>query len=158
MKNGIRTSHQVAELSETQFKDILGQVVYEPSVVSSIYKKAIQVDFQVKNTYIQLFPGNYTEKVTINYSQNIWNKQQQPQQGFPDLEALFGSMDFCTCSDCTSMYSPSAYFTDLFNFIKTRLGSSLAYNELTRRRPDLPHIDISCKNCQYSTALYRSCK
>lgn len=146
IKNDIKSSHQIAVLSESEFQSILGQVQYDSSVISSIYKKANQIDFQVKNTYTQIYPGNFTEKATLNYNPDIWKQNQQPVSGYPDYESLFGDMDFCTCSDCSSMYSPSAYFTDLFNFIKTRLGSSLAYNELVRRRPDLPHIDISCKN------------
>ena len=40
----------------------------------------------------------------------------------PDLEKLFGNLDYCECQHCQSLYSPSAYFVDLLRFLKTHLA------------------------------------
>ncbi len=35
----------------------------------------------------------------------------------PDLQALFGSLDYFQCSDCQSVYSPAAYLVDLLQYL-----------------------------------------
>lgn len=70
--------------------------------------------------------------------------------GLPDLETLFGSMDYCECQHCKSVYSPAAYFTDILRFLSTKpLQSSSLLNlktALIERRPDLDDIGLNCEN------------
>ena len=40
-----------------------------------------------------------------------------PVVAAPTLEDLFGSLDYCGCSDCSSILSPAAYLVDLLNYI-----------------------------------------
>lgn len=91
---------------------------------------------------------------------------------FPTMESLFGSMDFCDCEHCRTVLSPAAYLVDLLQFVDiepgvwgnflaqwkaTHNGSEYGprylkpYVALTNRRPDLPHIPLTCENTQ--TAL-----
>lgn len=35
-----------------------------------------------------------------------------------DLEVLFGSIDFCDCSDCSSITSPAAYYVDILQYLR----------------------------------------
>lgn len=91
---------------------------------------------------------------------------------FPTLESLFGSMDFCECEHCRSVLSPAAYLVDLLQFVdaepdvwsnflahwkathgnqdyphKDNNGNPLTpYDVLIERRPDLPHIPLTCEN------------
>lgn len=60
----------------------------------------------------------------------------------PDLQALFGSLDFCECTPCRSVLSPAAYFVDLLQWLKQR-GALTA---LLSRRPDLQFIALGCSN------------
>jgi peptidoglycan hydrolase-like protein with peptidoglycan-binding domain len=74
----------------------------------------------------------------------------------PDLESLFGSMDYCECEHCKSIYGPAAYLTDLLRFLKMhdslvprpgRPGEFLTVKEvLFQRRPDLGNIKLNCQN------------
>ncbi|RQO30137.1 hypothetical protein DBR32_11160 [Taibaiella sp. KBW10] len=150
LQQGIKSSSQVVAMGETLFIDLINEAQPEKYVTEAkaVFAKALQTDLYIKQSYIQLLPGNYSEKVTQTWSKEVWAKESQPsvQYSYPDLESLFGSMDFCSCSDCSSMYSPSAYFTDVFNFIKTKIGNANAEREVSRRRSDLSHIDLSCKN------------
>jgi hypothetical protein len=97
---------------------------------------------------------------------------------FPTMESLFGSMDFCECEHCRSVLSPAAYFVDLMQFVDPEPGvwanflgtwdkthddeypyrhrddpakALTPYEALMERRPDLPHIPLTCENTQ--TAL-----
>ena len=67
----------------------------------------------------------------------------------PDLQALFGSLDFCACSDCRSVISPGAYLVDLLQFLKQRAaggGFANARDVLLARRADIPFIALGCEN------------
>ncbi|SFK89248.1 hypothetical protein SAMN05216302_101960 [Nitrosomonas aestuarii] len=91
---------------------------------------------------------------------------------FPTMESLFGSMDFCECEHCRSILSPAAYLVDLLQFIdpepdewenfltywkSTHSNQTYPhqnadgwplkpYEVLVERRPDLPHIALTCEN------------
>ena len=69
--------------------------------------------------------------------------------GAATLEALFGSMDYCGCEHCRSMFGPAAYFVDLLSLLRmepsTTPGSSV-FDVLTARRGDLDDIELSCIN------------
>ena len=91
---------------------------------------------------------------------------------FPTMESLFGSMDYCECEHCRSVLSPAAYLVDLLQFVDTEPavwsnyladwkethggqeypyknanGDALKpYDVLIERRPDLPHIALTCEN------------
>jgi hypothetical protein len=150
IKSGIKSSVQVAAMQESEFVASYSEAFRSEELARQVYSKAVHTDMLVKQSYLQVMPGNFVEKVTKDFTRDIWvtDKQTSPPGNptTPDLETLFGSLDFCSCSDCTSMYSPAAYYTDVLNFIKTRLGNTVAFDELLRRRPDLIHIDLSCKN------------
>ncbi|RKK83342.1 hypothetical protein BFJ68_g15698 [Fusarium oxysporum] len=84
-----------------------------------------------------------TKKVTVSGMRSIVN-----------LEQLFGSMDFCDCSDCSSVTSPAAYFVDILNFLRNNNlkdkyepgWEGTALEMLLRRRPDLVNIELTCAN------------
>ena len=72
----------------------------------------------------------------------------------PTLEDLFGSLDYCSCSDCSSILSPAAYLVDLLNYIDQpapATGFSNPQDVLLSRRPDLQYLPLTCANT--NTAL-----
>ncbi len=68
----------------------------------------------------------------------------------PNWDALFGTPDFCTCTDCRSLLSPAAYLVDLLHeFIDVYLhdvqnnsGAAL----VLKRRPDIGTMLLDCNN------------
>ncbi|HEX7438728.1 MAG TPA: neuraminidase-like domain-containing protein, partial [Caldimonas sp.] len=67
----------------------------------------------------------------------------------PSLQALFGSLDYCECSDCRSVTSPGAYLVDLLQFLKQRAASggfANARDVLLARRADIQYIALGCEN------------
>lgn len=78
---------------------------------------------------------------------------------YPNLRALFGDLDYCSCRHCQSILGPAAYLTDLLNFLKSngrRLNAggplplpanlSHAFLGLGLRRPDLASLLLTCEN------------
>ncbi|MFJ5262266.1 neuraminidase-like domain-containing protein [Streptomyces sp. NPDC088387] len=73
----------------------------------------------------------------------------------PDWEELFGSPDYCACSDCRSVHGQAAYFVDLMLSLRDigipgdpepPGGEGHVANSLYRRRPDLWDIQLTCDN------------
>jgi hypothetical protein len=70
-------------------------------------------------------------------------------EGIATLQELFGSMDFCECEHCKSVYSAAAYFVDLLEFLKDGTKNKMGLAPLAvllSRRPDLVEIELSCEN------------
>ena len=75
-----------------------------------------------------------------------------------DLQKLFGTLDYCECSDCNAVTSPASYFVDLMEFLRhgnlrpgtTHVGSKTLkgtqLEQLLLRRPDLQCIQLTCEN------------
>ena len=68
----------------------------------------------------------------------------------PDLQALFGSLDYFQCEDCQSVYSPAAYLVDLLQYLSgfpaSGGGVTNARDALFLRRPDIQYIALNCNN------------
>ncbi|RYP04774.1 hypothetical protein DL764_004243 [Monosporascus ibericus] len=58
-----------------------------------------------------------------------------------DLEEILGQIDDYTCEDCKSIFSPSAYLTELIRFLPSNARSALL-----QRRPDLDGLLLTCAN------------
>lgn len=72
-----------------------------------------------------------------------------PGCGDPDLEALFGSLDYCACRHCDSVHGPAAYFVDIMNFLRHRpVAGGTVMDKLVLRRPELMHVKLNCKNAE----------
>ncbi len=78
---------------------------------------------------------------------------QQVLAAAPDLESLFGSLDYCDCEDCKSLYGPPAYFTDLLRFLKQHDSTKEHDGQLLsvldilfERRADLGNVKLNCDN------------
>ncbi|KAF3915242.1 hypothetical protein ABW20_dc0109734 [Dactylellina cionopaga] len=82
-------------------------------------------------------------------------KLDSVSKDFPDLSTLFQFGDICACADCMTVYSPSAYFVDVLEFLRFRgvidAGSgqnngAMARDVLFKRRPDLGDLELTCNN------------
>jgi len=78
---------------------------------------------------------------------------QEKIKAIPNLQTLFGSLDYCECTHCRSVYSPAAHFVDVLQFLKERKtnGSGIHTDKnvmqvLLERRPDLGEMELSCEN------------
>src|SRR6185437_15013896 len=76
----------------------------------------------------------------------------------PDIQALFGSLDYFQCRDCQSIYSPAAYLVDLLQFLGWFAATpppgatppmstvATARDVLLLRRPDIQYVALDCDN------------
>lgn len=90
-------------------------------------------------------------------TQTIDPQTQAKLAVLPDLQTLFGSLDYCACSDCRAVSSPAAYLVDMLHFLSQRSTNGSGINAgktveqvLLARRPDLGEIELSCENTNTS--------
>jgi peptidoglycan hydrolase-like protein with peptidoglycan-binding domain len=69
--------------------------------------------------------------------------------GLPNLDTLFGSLDFCACAHCQSVYGPAAYLADVLRFLNSHdseVANKKVLDLLFERRPDIGNIKLNCDN------------
>lgn len=153
-----------------------GSATRRTSVSQLVYWKAQQQSATVFNVFDGLkrmampsyAPGSTPEDVQRRSDQQAVVRQKLSGM-FPTLETLFGTADYCECTECRSVLSPAAYLVDILHFIDpneeewaTAKGSyekrtgvaytkSKPFDALNRRRPDIKNIALTCENT--NTAL-----
>jgi hypothetical protein len=164
MKANLTSAFSVAEMPESTFLDAysntLGeetaQQVYTNAINSRIRNEQALMTMRetMRGTGLAVIDGQQTIEERMASLQQVADEQHVPL----NLEALFGSLDFCECEECTSVYSPAAYFVDLLQFLrnnnldptkpptdpKSIAGTPL--EKLFRRRPDLGCLELTCQN------------
>lgn len=154
IKADIKSSFDIANMDQVSFVESYAPYLGGLEKASSVYATAQQTSNVSVGTYVSNNASTIntpTEAIQTASQAVLYELFNNPpgNSQTPDLKTLFGSMDMCNCSDCMSMYSPAAYFADIITFIKKKLlisGAAKPFIELTRRRPDLTEIDLSCKN------------
>lgn len=144
--DGIESGKAIAEMNKEAFIDRYAADIDSPYAAANVYANAVLFGTVAASTLtalltpvkgglpVSVMPYPYPYPVGPGGSIDV----------DPDLANLFGSMDYCACQDCISLYSPAAYFTDILHFLQQHQPA--AFEELVRRRPDLKHIDLTCKN------------
>ena len=169
MKANISTAHRVTEMSESSFMTAFSKKMGE-GVARQVYTNAtnlklrneqalISMKEHVEGTGISLIDGNGTmvdRKVAFD--------TKAAENNIPlNWETLFGNVDLCECGECTSVYSPAAYFVELLQYLRNNdldpkaTGvqaikpdpkdiSDTVLEKLFRRRPDLGCLELTCAN------------
>lgn len=138
-------------------------------IADLFYRKSQQVSTVTYNFFtaakqMETAPAVYAMSAPPEILQNAKNELIKH---YPTMETLFGSLDFCECEACRSVLSPAAYLVDLLQFLNpaepawnsfrdywktTHNGEEYtaehlkAYDALIERRPDIPHLPLTCEN------------
>lgn len=158
------SAFQVAEMPESTFLSVhsatLGEEtarqVYTNAINNRIRNEQALITMReaVRGTGLAIIDGEQPLETRMAMMQTVANQQAVPL----NLEALFGSMDYCECEECTSVYSPASYFVEILQFLRNNnLDSSKTKTDpkdidgtplqkLFRRRPDLGCLELTCEN------------
>lgn len=139
--DGLDSAQAITEVSEENFKAAYSAKFGSAQAATAAYAQAQKVAAVATQTATSYFAS--ADK-TSNIS--VFGGQAAGPMASPELRTMFGSQETCGCEHCLSVYSPSAYFVDILAFLRKNSGNPSAYAELIRRRPDLPYIDLTCKN------------
>jgi hypothetical protein len=164
MKANVTSAFRVAEIPETTFLSAHGQTLGEDTA-RQVYTNAINAHIRNEHALMTMregyrgsglyfIDGDESKEDRHASFENSWRRHNVPL----NLETLFGSIDYCECDDCLSVYSPAAYFVEILQYLrnndldpnKTRLDpkdiSDTPLEKLFRRRPDLGCLELTCEN------------
>lgn len=183
---GHKSAQDVLMVAKEDFLDRFGKVYsnkYKVGIDEGIrvgkliYNKSHQVTIATYSFYtatqsMQQTPPVYAIAGTPERQAEDKNKLAESIKGSPNMQELFGSLDFCECEHCRSVLSPAAYLVDLLQFIDRKETDwqyfldkwkadhagdeytakySKPYDALIDRRPDLINLPLTCENT--NTAL-----
>lgn len=150
MSEGLDSAYSITSIPPKTFKALMADRLGGETVAHGIYSSAMEIS----STTLQLFSNSYQARYDAipfvmgggDLGERI--KLKETIKTSPTLTTLFGSLELCDCEHCQSLYSPSAYFVDLLQFLnpKPSFSNKKPLNILLKRRPDLTHIMLSCDN------------
>jgi hypothetical protein len=168
MNANLTSAFGVAEMAESTFLSAHGkalgeetaQQVYTTAINSRIRNEQALMTMRdsIRGTGLAIIDGPQQPMETrMAMMQAVADKSKVPVP--LNLEQLFGNMDFCECEECTSVYSPAAYFVELLQYLRNNNLDPTNFNntnqkgiantpleKLFRRRPDLGCLELTCDN------------
>ena len=162
------SAHDVVAYTRQQFVDRFKNTNLSTTEAELIYRKAQQITSVTENMIA--LANQLDTTPPIHALSGTPDKREKAKKDlikrFPGLNSLVNSLDYCECKHCRSVLSPAAYLVDLLQFIEpkddvweksfkeqwTQRHAGTAYQHpkpfdvLTERRPDIPHIELTCEN------------
>lgn len=131
------------DIGETGARAVLDNALQRSAMAQAIFAEFSPAMHRVVPRAI--FPGTALPSAgTTAGGLGPWWEALPPDEERPDLETLFGNIDFCHCEHCQSVYSPAAYLTDILAFV---IDQGLRNQLLTEsRRADIGRIELGCQN------------
>ena len=153
LSKNLRSAQQIYFLGRTQFLKTVADTPINAIEAKRIYAKA-----EATYSYALAWFGEYNAAVNgvLPAAVSGFNVDEDTEAriaALPTLQTLFGSLDYCECSSCRSVYSPAAHFVDVLRYLGERGTQGTGPNAdksvrdvLLGRRPDLGEVELSCEN------------
>jgi hypothetical protein len=159
LDNDLDSAYAITRYDPAGFVRAFSEKLGGAETAGTIHARARQVFVSVMSIAVEYLKGRVTPTLggsaPVQYGYPPPTAPPPPSVvAYPTLEGLFGSQDFCSCSECGSILSPAAYLVDLLNFVDQPAPSKGYENPqevLFARRPDLQYLPLTCANT--NTAL-----
>jgi peptidoglycan hydrolase-like protein with peptidoglycan-binding domain len=177
---GFTSARQVVAIPKAEFVDRYWPHFGSRKATETVYDKSVQITSVTFNIYtlgktLDSAPPVMAISGTPERHETAKKDLKSLLKEYPTMESLFGSLDFCDCEHCHSVLSPAAYLVDLLRFVDPQppdwqhtltywknthnqqeytgpdYNYLKPYDALILRRPDLPHLPLTCENT--NTAL-----
>jgi Tc toxin complex TcA C-terminal TcB-binding domain/Neuraminidase-like domain/Salmonella virulence plasmid 28.1kDa A protein/Putative peptidoglycan binding domain len=150
-KDDLHSAFSMVKVGERRFIEKYSAALGGESAAQEAYRKAKQMHATAMNFYLgQAVASNSAAPAVVSSGgvKQAIAKFASVTSASPDLTTLFGSLDFCECEQCQSVYSPAAYFVDILKFLNDgpKKAGLTPLQVLIGRRPDLEHIELTCEN------------
>jgi hypothetical protein len=145
MAGGLRSSQGIRQMGHGSFIAEYSGKLGGQARAEDIFQRADQISATALNLLAQYGPVFNQVNPDVTPSAPVPSPED-----LPDWTNLFGSLDFCACEECRSVYSPAAYLVDLLAFLgrspKTNGKSAKDVLLDPHRRSDIAGIELSCAN------------
>jgi hypothetical protein len=178
MADGIHSAQGIVRMGRSAFRRRYGAVLGAADDVFDratwAHAAALTLAGRYQPTFNPVHPyvlrAKRDAEAMLGDYQDLFGQLQADASAAPNWASLFGPLDYCSCTHCRSVYSPSAYLVDLLQFLdryeaktsilvsrkKANIFTSMqpvvfqtqktARDVLLERRPDIAHIELCCEN------------
>ncbi len=152
MGRGIVSANHLARIPLKSFvAEHAAPLGLDAQEAQSLHRRAMGV----RNSSMHLW-ASVNGAVASSYFRNsgmdtVSAQLKQTFQNLPSYQDMFGSLDYCDCPECRSIFGPAAYLVDLLRIIDQYVTApntaTIAPEFLfTARRPDIWQIGLTCGN------------
>jgi hypothetical protein len=150
---GFDSAARIAATPEWRFQQDAGiklNTAENPGLAAKIYASARSVSEKMNHVYANLHSVVASPHYRAALFSNVQDDLVGYVNGIPGYQVLFGSLDFCKCEECSSIFSPAAYFLDIMRITDeyiTQYNTGIPSGmKLEDRRPDLFTLKLTCAN------------
>ncbi|SDA19785.1 virulence plasmid A protein [Nitrosospira sp. Nsp18] len=152
MGRGIISANHLARIPLKSFvAEHGGPLGLDAQAAENLHQRAMGV----RNSSMHLW-ASVNGAVASSYFRNsrmdtVSAQLKQTFQNLPSYQDMFGSLDYCGCPECRSIFGPAAYLVDLLRIIDQYVttpntGTIDPQFLFTTRRPDIWQIELTCAN------------
>lgn len=145
ISNNVDSAVKISAMTENDFaENYSGKLEISGEEARNIHARAEKTAHGMLNTFL-----NLSEAVNSRYA-NAMNTAGadilEYAKQMPNYQDMFGSLDFCECEHCNSIFGPAAYFADLMRIADKHIKYREQAATLKQRRPDLFTLPLTCEN------------
>jgi Neuraminidase-like domain/Putative peptidoglycan binding domain/Salmonella virulence plasmid 28.1kDa A protein len=156
LNHNLDSAYAITRYDAAGFARAFGPQLGGAAAAEQIHKRARQISFTVASLALRYGATSRSPAIgstlgIIDHATKLASTTSDPPPSAA-LADLFGSLDYCNCSDCNSILSPAAYFVDLLHFLDQPSPTKglNPQTDLFSRRPDLEYLALSCDNTNTS--------
>ncbi len=153
LRDGVRSAYAIRRMGEQGFMrryaDELGETTARHLYKAASQKSAMATALfaahspMLNNVGLHVLPQDNPGEILTKLEE----EGAVDSVDLPTWESLFGSMSFCACEHCRSVYSPAAYLVDILAFLRQQKTNEVpALDMLFDRRGDIGKIELTCHN------------
>jgi hypothetical protein len=152
ISENINSSVKIANLSQSSFvKNFAPEFGADGTeIAQKVYNTALHVNNKIMHLVASARGLSSTASFTNMLANNVHEDVTKTFENLPSYKDFFGSLDYCTCSECKSIFGAAAYLVDLLRIIdkgitqpNTGILDGLHFFD---RRPDIETIELTCEN------------
>ena len=151
LAEGYHSANQIARHPEGYFsKQVAAKLGIDRKTGRTLHRRAVGVRNKTHQLWATVNGAIAARHYRGTRFDNISTELAQTFEGLPSYQDLFGSLDYCSCQECKSIFGPAAYLVDLQRIIDeyvTMTNEATIPPDLTfdARRPDIAQIPLTCE-------------
>jgi hypothetical protein len=153
LEHGMDSAHRITSLSHEQFVKEYGPRLGDQGAVIArqIYANAVDVKTRSMHLWANVASLTAAPHFQALAVSPVPKSLVAALQALPGYDEMFGSLNYCACAECRSIFGPAAYLVDLLRLIDKAITQPNtegipADSTLDARRPDLARIPLTCEN------------
>ncbi|ATY30929.1 Tc toxin subunit A-related protein [Sphingomonas psychrotolerans] len=154
---------QIAGTAPSVFVDTVAPSLGSRELAQRIYARSTQIRTSVMHAWANVQTAIASPHYSNLRVSNVSEELKAEVQKLPDYEALFGTLDYCSCDECRSIFGAAAYLVDLLRVIDTYVTAPNATGPtptpaaytFDARRGDIADIPLTCAMTNNSFPMLR---